>query len=135
MNCCWRRARGWLTREEQPAEPLLAVVLVAAVTPARPVVVAAVALLHRRRRRWGRGLDEPVLHLSQRLELAEVEEDAAARIALLEVDAVALVGLHDARALRTQQCVAGAGRRWGLGWFVWRDAHISITLDEPGKCL
>src|SRR6185436_15399326 len=65
----------------------------------------------------------------------EVQEDTAAGIALLQVDAIALVCLHDAGALRTQQRVGGAGRRCGLRGFIWRDAHIAITLEQPGKCL
>ncbi len=69
------------------------------------------------------GLDEPVLHLGERLQLAEVQEDALAGVALLQVDAVALVGLHDACALRTQQRVPCTGRWSGLRGFVWRDAH------------
>src|SRR5262249_26806961 len=99
--------------------------------PAWPVVVA----LLDRRGRWGRRLHEPVLHLGERFELAEIQEDAAAGIALLQVDAVAFIGRHDSCALRTQQRVPHARRRSGLRWFVWRDAHASTTTELPVKCL
>src|SRR5258708_6941067 len=94
-------------------------------------VVVPVSLL----RRWGgrRSRDEPVLHLGERFELAEVQEDALAGIALLQVDAVALVGLHQPCALRAQQGVAYACRWWGLRGFVWRDAHNPLTCELPVK--
>jgi hypothetical protein len=89
---------------------LLAVVLAAVVAPCRAAV-----LLGRRLRR------EAALELAQVLELAEVEEDAAALVALLDVDAVAVVGAHGAPALGadealglvrgTRRVLVGEGRR------------------------
>src|SRR6201999_1956631 len=117
-----------LAREEQPAEALFAVVLVTAMPPAGAVVVSISRLLRRWRRRRGH---EPVLHLHHRLELAEDQENAFAGIALLQVHAVALVGLHHPRALRAQQRIACSWRRLGVRWLVRRDGHGSLTAEHP----
>src|SRR5690349_12281753 len=71
-----------LAGEEQPTETLLAVVLVPPMSPLRSVAV----LLSGRLMLWWRGRRgrEPVLHLGQRFQLTEVQEDATAGVALFQ---------------------------------------------------
>ena len=97
-------SRGCIPRPSKSAHAALAVLLAATVSPLRPVTAVA-GLRHRRRGCGG----EPRFQLSQRLEFAEVQEDSAAAVALLQMDTVALGGAHRSLALRAAQIAGGLG--------------------------
>ncbi len=107
-SCCWRRAPGCLSwRRTAGRSPACgSACCLDGPNPGRIRSPRGPTAGWRRRS----GLHEPVLHLGERLKLAEIEENATAGVALLQVDAVALVCLHDARALGAQQGVAHVGR-------------------------
>lgn len=83
--------------EEHPAQALTAILVAASLAPRWSVALRVSSS-------W-RGLlgQKAGFHLCQLFQLAEVEEDAAARLTLFELDAVPDVGVHCTRTFGTSQ--------------------------------
>src|SRR4029450_12392442 len=108
-------------REQHPGEPAAAVGAVVGLTPGR-----------RGWRWWRRHLLAPLgLELVDVLELAVVQEDPAAVLALFDVDAVAVVGAHRAVALRALQHVIPP--KSGRPAWLSRSRYVTAgaNVDDP----
>lgn len=69
-------------------------------------------------------------HLHEVLEFAEIEEDAAAAVALLDVNSVALIGAHESSALGALE--SGAGRVGVTGGRLGERHLVSVPCaDKP----